>query len=323
MKKIKQCPAVLVAMIAVIFSTGCAKENKQAAATVPVASGNEEMVLTPEGMMAKSQVHFIEEGFALRIENGHILKVDAKTGSPAEDFGELKQDPERFNLNREPAAVSDKNRVPEVQGWIAYAYWSNPSSSTPITSFTTDWVVPSVPSKQGSQTIFLFNGMQDGTTSTSYIVQPVLQWGPSAAGGGKYWAITNWYVTSSQAFFGSLVSVSTGTSLSGVMTETAVSGSKYSYNSTFTGYPSTSVKVSNVPQAFWAAETLESYDVTNTSTEYPPNVDLAMTSINLLEGSTHPSISWVTAQASRGAAQKAVVVSNSSTDGQVDIYFRQ
>src|SRR5580704_8185215 len=323
MKKIKQFSFVLLAIVAVIFSTGCAKENKQPANSSPAAAGNEEMVVTPEGMMAKSNVHFIEEGFALRIENGHILKVDAKTGRQAEDFGELKQDPERFNSNRVTAGLSANNRVPEVQGWIAYAYWSNPSSSKPITSFTTNWVVPSVPSRQGNQTIFLFNGMQDGTTSTSYIVQPVLQWGPSAAGGGKYWSITNWYVTSSQAFFGSLVNVSTGTSLSGVMTETAVSGSKYSYNSTFTGYPSTSVNVSNVPQAFWAAETLESYDVTNTSTEYPPNVDLAMKSIDMLEGSTHPSISWTTAQASRGAAQKAVVVSNSSTNGEVDIYFRQ
>ena len=323
MKKIKQFSFVLLAIVAVIFSTGCAKENKQPANSSPAAAGNDEMVLTPEGMMAKSNVHFIEEGFALRIENGHILKVDAKTGRQAEDFGELKQDPERFNSNRVTAGLSANNRVPEVQGWIAYAYWSNPSSSQPITSFTTNWVVPSVPSRQGNQTIFLFNGMQDGTTSTSYIVQPVLQWGPSAAGGGKYWSITNWYVTSSQAFFGSLVNVSTGTSLSGVMTETAVSGSKYSYNSTFTGYPSTSVNVSNVPQAFWAAETLESYDVTNTSTEYPPNVDLAMKSIDMLEGSTHPSISWTTAQASRGAAQKAVVVSNSSTNGEVDIYFRQ
>jgi hypothetical protein len=326
MRKFKQNNFALIAILAVIFSTGCAKENSSLVkSSTPNSTVNEEMVLTPEGLMDKSKVHFIEQGFGLRVENGHIQKIETKTGRMVEDFGEMEQNTERFNLNRDPSnnITSNNNRVPEVQGWIAYTYWSNPSTSTPITSFTTDWVVPSVPSKQGSQTIFLFNGMQDGTTSTSYIVQPVLQWGPSAAGGGKYWAITNWYVTSSEAFFGSLVEVSTGTSLTGVMTETSSSGSKYSYNSSFTGYPTTAVNVSNVPQAFWAAETLESYDVTNTSTEYPPNVDLAMTSINILEGSTHPSISWTTAQATRGAAQKAEVVSNSSSDGQVDIYFRQ
>src|SRR5580704_7470153 len=324
MKKIKQFSFVLLAIVAVIFSTGCAKENKQPANSSPAAAGNEEMVVTPEGMMAKSNVHFIEEGFALRIENGHILKVDAKTGRQAEDFGELKQDPERFNSNRVTAGLSANNRVPEVQGWIAYAYWSNPSSSKPITSFTTNWVVPSVPSRQGNQTIFLFNGMQDGTTSTSYIVQPVLQWGPSAAGGGKYWSITNWYVSSSQAFFGTLVNVSAVASLQGVMKETAHSGSNYSYNSSFTGYSSASaLQVNNVPEAFWAAETLESYGVTNTNTQYPPNVAVAMKSIQISQGSANASIKWTIAQATRNAAQKAVVVSNSSPNGEVDIYFRK
>ena len=320
MRKTQQSSCLLAALVCVLFSTGCAKENRQPAAS----SGNPEMALTPEGFMEKSRVHFIDQGFALRLENGHIQKVDAKTGSLVEDFGEARTDGfQNLNLNQEPAANSYNSREPEVQGWIAYTYWSNPNTSAPITSFTTNWVVPSAPSKAGSQTIFLFNGMQDGTTSTSYIIQPVLQWGPSAAGGGKYWAITNWYVTSSQAFYGALVQVSAGTSLTGVMTETGVSGSKYNYNSTFTGYPSTAVNVSGVPEAYWAAETLESYGVTNTSTEYPPNVDLAMGSIGILEGTKNPTLSWTAAQATRGAAQKAVVVSNSSSDGQVDIYFRQ
>jgi hypothetical protein len=87
-----------------------------------------------------------------------------------EDFGEVKIEP------RAAAAAS---------GWIAYTYWSNPNTSKPITDFSTNWTVPSVPSKQSSQTIFLFNGVQDGTTASSYTMQPVLQWGPSAAGGGK------------------------------------------------------------------------------------------------------------------------------------------
>jgi hypothetical protein len=151
----------------------------------------------------------------------------------------------------------------------------------------------------------------------------VLQWGPSAAGGGKYWAITNWYVSGSSAYYGSLVSVSAGASLTGVMKETAVSGSNYSYNSSFTGYSSASaLQVNNVPQAYWCAETLESYGVTTPSTMYPPNTDIAMKSIQILKGTTNASISWSTAQAVSGSAQKAVVVSNASPGGEVDIYFR-
>jgi hypothetical protein len=148
-----------------------------------------------------------------------------------------------------------------------------------------------------------------------------LQWGPSAAGGGKYWAVTNWYVSSSQAFYGTLATVSTGATLQGIMQQTAVSGSNYSYNSSFVGYPAaTALQVNNVPQAFWAAETLEAYGVTNPSTQYPPNSNVAMSSIQILKGSTNASISWTTAHAS-GATQRASVVSNSSPGGEVDITF--
>jgi len=83
------------------------------------------------------------------------------------------------------------------------------------------------------------------------------------------------------------------------------------------------LQVNNVPEAFWAAETLESYGVTNTSTEYPTNTDIAMKSIQIQQGSANATIKWTTAQATRGAAQKTVVVSNSSPGGEVDIYFRK
>ncbi len=107
------------------------------------------------------------------------------------------------------------------------------------------------------------------------------------------------------------------------MKETASSGSSFSYNSSFTGYPAASaLQVNNVPQAFWAAETLESYGVTNTNTEYPTNTDIKMSAIQILQGTGNASIKWTTAQATRNAAQKAVVVSNSSPGGEVDIYFR-
>jgi hypothetical protein len=312
------------ALAAILVFTGCAKSNNSA--VKPAVTANsltaEEMVLTPVGYMEKSKVHFIDQGFSLHVENGRLQKVETRSGKMVEDFGEVKMNDERFNLNRN--AVPAGNVEPAaVSGWIAYTYWSNPITTKPITYFSTSWVVPAVPKKQGNQTLFLFNGMQDGATATSYIIQPVLQWGSSAAGGGKYWAITNWYVSSSQAFFGSLVKVSTGTTLQGIMTQTAVSGSNYSYNSSFTGYPTTTLNATNVPQAFWAAETLESYGVTTPNTMYPPNVDVAMKSIEMLQGSANSSITWTTAQATKGAAQKAVVVSSSSSNGEVDIYFRK
>jgi hypothetical protein len=293
----------LASLVLVLF-TACHKDisNPLPAATPPT----DELVLTPAGYMEKSKVHFIGEGQQLTVSNGRLFRTDIRTGKTLQDFGAVKRTPAIL-----PAPAS---------GWIAYAYWTN--SGTAITNFTTKWKVPAVPASKSNQTLFLFNGMQDGTTSTSYIVQPVLQWGPSAAGGGKYWAITNWYVSSSQAFFGSLVTVNPGTNLTGVMKQTAVSGSNYSYNSSFTGYAAASaLQINNVPQAFWAAETLEAYGITNVSTQYPPDAKVALTSIQILKGSTNASISWTAVHAT-GAVQRAIVVSNSSPGGEVDITFR-
>jgi hypothetical protein len=319
----KQIQFYLIVTTAILTFAGCRKENTapgKAPVSTSVTSGN--LVLTPAGYMDASKVHFIEPGFHLSVENGRLQKLENTTGRLAQDFGEFKPREQRFNP-RDPNHFSQSPIVPYLEGWIAYTYWQNPTTSTPVTSFSTTWTVPSAPSKKSSQTIFLFNGIQDGTTSTSYIIQPVLQWGPSAAGGGKYWAITNWYVTSSDAYYGSLETVSAGASLTGVITQTAVSGSNYSYSSVFTGAPSsTSITVSNVPQGYWLAETLESYGVATPSTEYPPNSYDAFTGIDILEGSTHPALTWTPEQGASGSAQKAVVVSNSTTNGQVDIYFR-
>lgn len=308
-KHIRFLPLTL--MVVLIFS-GCKKD-------APVS----DLVLTPAGYMAKSRVHFIADGFHLSVENGRLQKLENGTGRLAEDFGAFKPSEQRFDP-RSSGHSSSGGVVPYLEGWIAYTYWQNPTTSTPVTSFSTTWLVPAVPSDESSQTIFLFNGIQDGTTSTSYIIQPVLQWGPSAAGGGKYWAITNWYVTATDAYYGSLASVSAGTSLTGVITQTAVSGSNYSYSSVFTGYPSsTSLSVSNVPEGYWLAETLESYGVSKPSTMYPSNTYDAFTGIDILEGSTHPTLTWTPEQGESGIAQKAVVVSNSTSDGEVDIYFRE
>ena len=55
---------------------------------------------------------------------------------------------------------------------------------------------------------------------------------------------------------------------------------------------------------------------------YPPNRDVAMTNIQILQGNSNAALNWGTGQATAGAAQKAEVVSDASPGGEVDIYFR-
>jgi hypothetical protein len=294
-----------LAALSILVFSACRKDS--ATQQSPESGSSSDLVLTPAGYMPRSNVHFLAPGNRLAVSNGHLQQMEIHSGKVIQDFGEVTVTPHRHST--------------EVQGWIAYAWWANTGS--PITQFTTDWIVPGTPANQGNQTLFLFNGMQDGTARTSYIIQPVLQWGPSAAGGGKFWSVTNWYVSSKHAFFGTLVNVSSGTALRGVLKETAVAGTKFSYNSSFKGMPASSaLQVDSVPQAFWAAETLESYGVTTPATMYPPDAGISMHGIQILQGATNATLSWSPAQAVAGSAQRAVVVSDASPGGQVNILFR-
>jgi len=55
------------------------------------------------------------------------------------------------------------------------------------------------------------------------IIQPVLQWGSSAAGGGQYWAIASWFVGGAHTVYSDLKQVSSGDTIYGNMTLDATS----------------------------------------------------------------------------------------------------
>ncbi|KAJ7595785.1 hypothetical protein C8J56DRAFT_389360 [Mycena floridula] len=176
----------------------------------------------------------------------------------------------------------------EETGWITFAFWLNTGSS-PISSFTTTWTVPPVPTENHSQTIFLFNSIQP--TDSAAILQPVLQYGPSAAGGGAFWAVATWYVGPSNTFFTTPVPVAPGDTLNGIITLLSSNGSSFSYNSQFTNIPRTSLTVNGISELKWATETLEAYAVTSAS-DYPAG-STVFSGINLeLEDGTAPNVSW-------------------------------
>lgn len=81
-----------------------------------------------------------------------------------------------------------KGPVPSFNGWVEDSQESlSLASSNNIDWESGEWYVPSNPSVNGGETIFLFNGI--APTAQDWILQPVLQYGVSAAGGGNYWAI--------------------------------------------------------------------------------------------------------------------------------------
>jgi len=85
-----------------------------------------------------------------------------------------------------PLGINPQSRTPTINSWIIDSYYNY--FSAPLTFMYAEWRVPSSPPTTGS-TVFWFPGLQ----SNSHIIQPVLQWGPSSAGGGNYWILANWW----------------------------------------------------------------------------------------------------------------------------------
>ena len=273
-------------------------------AAVPSSLGAN-LVLTPGGFRHPSLVHRVEPGQAVSLAAGRLRLMNLKTKT----FIEV------------PKASVGPQEVPGLgTGWIAYAYWIN-GTGNPITSFSTTWLVPPAPATQASQTIFLFNGV-DPIDPSSGILQPVLQWGPSAAGGGAYWSIASWYVTGDgHAFHTAPVPVNVGDTLVGVMTLTGHAGNLFNYLCEFQGIAGTSLPVQNLPELVWCNETLEAYSL-NACSDYPDTDYTAFQTISLQTGTTTPSVNWTPVNQVIDCGQHAGVVSNSATDGEVDIFYR-
>ncbi len=286
------------------------------AAQVPVDAA--ELVLTPGGYRHKSLVHQVEPEHVLDLATGSF-KMMHVSGREVADFGPLQIRPAA-----EP--LMPRNVTPHPQlapalgsGWIAYAYWTN-NTGHPVSRFATTWIVPPPPATDHGQTIFLFNGIQNSTM----IYQPVLQWGPSAAGGGSYWAVASWYADGQGgvAFHSNLIQVNPGDVLVGVMAQTAQNGTQFSYNCDFDGIANTSLPITNVQELTWNIETLEAYGVQQCS-DYPNANFTAFVNIDLQTSAGNPTISWTAVDSVTDCGQSAQVVSNANAGGEVDIYYTQ
>jgi hypothetical protein len=279
----------------------------------------EELVLTPGGFRPKSKVFLIESGHSIRMAGGRAQKIHPRGGDVVADLGAIVSrggaEPLMPNNVMVPRGIT-----PALgSGWISYAYWSN-NSGHPLSRFSTTWVVPPAPATKSGQTIFLFNGIQNSTM----IYQPVLQWGPSAAGGGNYWSVASWYADgqNGQAFHTSPIQVTPGQVLVGVMTLTGSSSSGFNYNCEFLGLANTSLPIQHVEQLTWCAQSLEAYNVQHGS-DYPDCQLTAMRNIAITCGSTTPTVSWTAQSAVTDCGQHCQVVSNSATAGEVDIYYEK
>ena len=267
-------------------------------------------VLTPFGYMDRANVHLVLPGYELaQMPDEHIRMQNPKTG-------DYKDFPKPEDVNPQTAPLPDN-------GWITYASWYNPHRS-PVAYFSTDWYVPSAPATYTGQTIFQFNSIEPATGKS--IIQPVLQYGPSAAGGGNYWVVASWYVYtarngSTQGYFTTPIQVNAGQFLGGQITLNWKRQGRYSYTSDFYGINGTSLKIDYIPQLVWCTETLEAYHVSQCS-DYPNSAYSQMFGIYIyLRNGNNPLMNWSVTNAVYDCGTQTSIVNDGSVNATVYIYF--
>jgi hypothetical protein len=288
----------------------------------PRMADDDELVVGPGGYRPRSQTHLIEQNAVLDLSGGRIKKLDQK-GTLLQDLGEFKQ--RQQGLPVHPRNIKKKLSEAAGQqygsGWITYADWIN-STGQPVSYFATTWNVPPPPTNtSGNQIIFLFNGLEN----QSWILQPVLQWGVSAAGGGQYWSIGSWFVDGQggAGHFTKLTPVNPTDRLIGAMVITGSSPfGGFNYQCGFAGYPDSMLTVNSVDQLWYAVQVLEAYQITGCG-DYPNTSNSPFWNIDLKVGypPMPPTVEWTAVDNVTDCGQHTVIVSNANFGGEVDIYY--
>jgi hypothetical protein len=209
-------------------------------------------VLTPGGYRHPSVVHHVPVGHRVRRRKQQLQLVHRRT--------------QRI-IARHDVAPSDAPIPGLGSGWITFASWQT-NGSEPISQFATEWTVPGDPTAGDTgQTIFLFNALQNAARTN--LLQPVLQWGTSQAGGGPFWSISNWYIDpSGHVCHSDSLPVLAGQVLTGIISLGQETNGLFSYVVSFEGYQGLDLNVTGVQGLVCAAEVLEAYQIGD-CTEYP------------------------------------------------------
>lgn len=168
-----------------------------------------------------------------------------------------------------PTRHLDLEPGPTGDGWVEDSQWDvSLKSGDNVEWIQGYWLVPSAPKTNGA-TIFLFNGVEPQVKPNSWIMQPVLQYGGSYAGGGNYWAMASWLV-GRKAYVSTLTPVSTGDLLVGTTEQIGASGGKLkylidTYDSNTGADSQLSIHSKGIQWAWAFAGVLEVYGVTKCS----------------------------------------------------------
>lgn len=178
-----------------------------------------EFVTTPVGRFHQSCVHKVGDNATVDA-TGHVTLASGETMQLAPCRFQPRDDRRGSlavnQLDASQARARTNVSAPIANGWTEYDGGFAPTNSSGFSWFNeldATWTVPAAPRQYTQQTIYLFPSIED---SSSGIIQPVLQYGPSPAGGGQNWAIASWYVTGTNTVaVSTLLSVNVGDTIEG------------------------------------------------------------------------------------------------------------
>jgi hypothetical protein len=292
----------------------------------------DDLVFTPGGPRRRSAVHLARGNQAIDSEF-----VTVPGGRRHRQSVRRVESGHRFSFG-EGAATRLRPKAspgpPDSANWITCGSWTDASSQNAVTSLVSNWVVPPEPTNKASQLLYLFNGLEPA--NGQLILQPVLQWGDSGIGNdgqGSFWTIASWLVggADDSATHTPHIRVSPGEVLVGAMKLLSRSSEGSIYSCEFLNRPGTQLITPAIPELIWCYETLEAYELQGAHTppydldqptEYPPNASIAFGAIDIVTSDVNPSGSWQVSDFVKDYGEHTAIVSNTSTRGEVDIYFR-
>ena len=273
----------------------------------------------------KNNTYYVNHHQSLYVTDSAILVVNTETGKTEKKLSLTNPDRKSDELSE-----SETNSFPATNpqdGWVTYAECEAFVHNPTPTYFSAEWTVLSPPLKKSDQLIYIFDGLSgthsfyDGSTIT-YIIQPVLQWGPSPAGGGNYWAICNWFVTNKgQYFHDSLIRVTPGDKLQGIVKVISHSDSTYTYNSRFLGYGN-GLDIHNSKALDRGYLALETYGVRDCK-ENPADEKIKMFNIQMIVNDDYPPFKWHIFNIITNCRAFTNVINESSRNGEINIHFHK
>ncbi len=219
-QRFNACSGLVVLVVLLMFSASLSAQATAPTLASNVAAGMDrpsqvpaDYVITPFGYFHPSCVFEIEEEARL-LADGRVEHANGTVDANAPVCGYPHYTPTGVLVPADLKNVSGA-KAPVVAGWLEYV---SATTSTSYGEIAATWVVPPIPSTNDGQLLYFFPGLEDIDDVLS-IVQPVLQFGKSVAGGGDYWTVASWNCCIAGVAWNShLLKVSPGDTILGTIT---------------------------------------------------------------------------------------------------------